>query len=84
MIPVLFKRTHWLFKCSILLHMTFVSGTWIPDLNPVLQDSGFLVLSFGFQSHKQKRFRFRIPDYIKVRYSEQGKRAICFAAKRVE
>ena len=42
------------------------------------------MLSFGFQSHKQKLFRFRIPYYIKVRYNRQGKREICFAAKRVE
>ena len=42
------------------------------------------MLNFGFQSHKQKLFRFLIPDYIKVRYNGQGKRAICFAAKRVE
>ena len=42
------------------------------------------MLSFGFQSHRQKLFWFRIPDYIKVRYNGQGKRAICFAAKRVE
>ena len=41
------------------------------------------MLSLGFQSHKQKRFRFRIPDYIKVRYNELGKRAICFAANEL-
>ena len=40
--------------------------------------------NFGSQSHKQKRFRFRIPDYIKEQYNGQGKRGICFAAKRIE
>ena len=42
------------------------------------------MLNFGFLSHKQKLFPFRIPYYIKVRYNEQGKREICFAANRVE
>ena len=28
------------------------------------------MLNFGFQSHKQKRFRFWIPDYIKVQYKK--------------
>ena len=36
------------------------------------------MLNFGFQSHKQNLSRFRIPDYIKVRYNGQEKRAAGF------
>ena len=42
------------------------------------------MLNFGFQSHKQNLSRFRIPDYIKVRYNEQKKRAAGFVLPQNE
>ena len=42
------------------------------------------MLNFGFQSHKQNLSRFRIPDYIKVRYNGQEKRAARFVLPQNE